>query len=115
MQEKVRSSMKKFATLSVPTIALLLAACGGGGRPSADELSKALNDHSNKVAAEFTSAFSDASAGTVDCIAQVLHDSKVSDGSLKAVVDGDEGYKGTRKDSHALQAATVGMAKCLTK
>jgi hypothetical protein len=104
--------VKKLVVLSLLAV---LAACGGGGggRPSTDDLAKALNDHGNKVAAQFTGAFSDAGSGTIDCIAKVLHDSKVSDGSLKAIVDGNEDYHGSHADSQALQDATTGMAKCI--
>lgn len=110
--------MKKIAAITLPTLVVLLAACGGGGgggRPSADDLSKALNDHGNRVAARFTEAFSDPSARTIDCIARVLHGSKVSDGSLKAIVDGDDHYRGSHQDSQALQDATLDMAKCISK
>lgn len=95
--------MKKLAAITLPAL-VLLAACGGGGRPSTADLSKALNDHDNKVAAQFTEAFNSPSSDTLDCIAKVLHDSKVSDKSLKAIVDGDEDYKGSHADSNALQA-----------
>jgi hypothetical protein len=109
----VKPVKKKLVALS---LLALLAACGGGGggRPSAGDLAKALNDHDNKVGAQFTEAFQNPDADTIDCIAKVLHESKVSDDALQAIVDANEDYKGSDKDSEAFQDATTGMAKCIT-
>ena len=105
--------MKKLAALCL--LLVLTAACGddGDGRPSADDLAKALGDQDNAVATQFTEAFSDADDDTLDCIAKVLHDSDVSDDALQAIVDGDDDFKGSDKDSVALQDATTSMAKCI--
>jgi hypothetical protein len=104
--------MKKIAVLAL--LALLTACGGGGGRPSADDLAKALKDQDNKVATQFTEAFSDVDDDVLDCIATELHDSKISDDALQAIVDGDQDFKGSDKDSQAIQDATTGMAKCIT-
>jgi hypothetical protein len=84
--------VKKLAALCL--LLVLTAACGddGDGRPSADDLAKALGDQDNAVATQFTEAFSDA---------------------LQAIVDGDDDFKGSDKDSAALQDATTSMAKCI--
>lgn len=103
--------MKKIAVLALLAV---LTACGGGdGRPSTDDIAKALKDHDNVVATQFTEAFSDVDDDVLDCIAKELHDSKISDDALQAIVDGDDDFKGSDKDSAAIQEATTGMAHCI--
>jgi hypothetical protein len=71
------------------SVAVLVGCGGGGGRPSTDEIAKALEDENNS----HSDVFKD--AGTPDkivaCIARVLHDSNLSDHALRTIVD-DEDY-----------------------
>jgi hypothetical protein len=98
--------MKKIVALF--TLLAVLTACGGGGRPSEDDISKALKDNSS---------FGDLSGAgdeAIDCIAKALHDSDLSDEALQAIVDGDEDYKGSSDDTKAATAMADDMAKCIT-
>jgi hypothetical protein len=86
--------MKKIVALF--TLLVVLTACGGGGRPSTDDLAKALKDKDNAAGKEFgASGFDDK---TIDCIAKAFHDSDLSDDALQAIVDGDEDFKASKDD-----------------
>jgi hypothetical protein len=102
--------MKKI--VAVFTLLAVLTACGGGGRPSTDDIAKALKDKDNPAGAAFGS--SDAAAAAIDCIAKVLHDSDLSDDALQALVDGDEGFEGNKDDQAAIAKLTPEFAKCVT-
>lgn len=65
------------APAAIATLALALAACGGGGdRPSASELS----DKFQAVGAD---------EETADCVADVLVNSDISDGALRDFLEAD--------------------------
>jgi hypothetical protein len=101
--------MKKIVALF--TLLAVLTACGGGGgRPSEDEIAKALKDKGNPIGASVP----DAAADVIDCIAKVLHDSDLSDDALQAIVDGDEDYGANSDDAKAMSELTPDMAKCAT-
>jgi hypothetical protein len=103
--------MKKIVALF--TLLAVLTACGGGGRPSEDDLAKSLKDDGNALGAAFGGAGADDKA--IDCIAKALHDSDVSDDALQAIVDGDEDYKGSDEDADAIEEAiTSDLPKCIT-
>ena len=104
--------MKKIVALF--TLLAVLTACGGGGRPSTDDIAKALKDKDNVVGSTFTSAAGDAGDKAIDCIAKALHDSKVSDDALQAIVDGDEDYEGDGEDEDALAGMAADVGKCIT-
>ena len=102
--------MKKLVALVALVFAL--AACGGGGgRPSTDDIAKALKDKGNPNGAAIASAASDKA---IDCIAKVLHDSKLSDSALKALVDGKANYSGDKDDAQAISDVTGDIGKCVT-
>lgn len=105
--------MKK--TIALLAVLLAVTACGGGERPTTKDVASALKDQDNAVAKQLTSSFGDLlDDGIVDCIAKVLHESPVSDDTLQAIVDGDVDYKGSEKDSDALQDASDDIAHCIT-
>jgi hypothetical protein len=99
--------MKKI--LALLTVLFVLSACGGGGRPSTDEIADALNDNS-----DFGQLTKDASDDAIDCFAKVLHDSDLSDEALQALVDGDKDFDTSKKDQKAVTDITDDLAKCLT-
>jgi hypothetical protein len=103
--------MKKIVALF--TMLFVLSACGGGGgRPSTDEIAKALKDKDNPAGAAFGS--SGAASDAIDCIAKVLHDSDLSDDALQALVDGDSNFEGNKDDEKAVADMTDDFAKCIT-
>lgn len=85
-----------------------LSGCGGGGRPSQDEIADSIKDDSE---------FSDVLEGgdeEIDCLAETLHESDLSDEALQAIVDGDEDYEPSKEDEAALtEVFTDGMTACL--
>ena len=98
--------MKKIVALF--TLLAVLTACGGGGRPSEDDIAGALKENST---------FGDLSAASdeaIDCMAKALHDSDLSDDALQAIVDGDEDYKGDKDDTEAAAAIADDFTKCIT-
>jgi hypothetical protein len=101
--------MKKIVALF--TLLAVLTACGGGGRPSTDDIAKALKDKGNPNGVAIASAASDQA---IDCIAKVLHDSDLSDDALQALVDGDSGFEGNKDDAAAIGKLTDDFAKCVT-
>jgi hypothetical protein len=101
--------MKKLAALF--TLMVVLTACGGGGRPSTDDIAKALKDKGNPNGVAIASAASD---DAIDCLAKVLHDSDLSDDALQALVDGDSDFEGNKDDAAAIGKLTPEFAKCVT-
>lgn len=95
------------------SMTLALAACGGGsGRPSADDISGSLQ---HGKAADTIGASGKLTSAVADCMGKVLHDSKLSDKTLNALVDGDDDYKGSKDDTSELSALTPKMGECVTK
>jgi hypothetical protein len=106
--------MKKIVAL-VSLMVVLTACGGGGGRPSTDDIAKSLKSSDNAFGAAISASGGTISDDVVDCIAKALHDSDVSDGALKALVENDNDYKGSDKDAKALQEAiTTDVPKCIT-
>ncbi len=105
--------MKKIVALF--TLLAVLTACGGGdGRPSTDDIAKALKDKDNPIGTALAASGTEASDDVIDCVAKALHDSDVSDEALNAIVDGDNDYKGSQKDADALQEAiTTDLPTCV--
>ncbi len=100
--------MKRLVALS--TLLIVLTACGGGGRPSTDQIADALRDEDNPASAMSTGASDEA----IDCIAEALHDSDLSDDALQALVDGDEDFDADSDDREAVEAVIDDIAKCVT-
>jgi hypothetical protein len=101
--------MKKIVALF--TLLAVLTACGGGGRPSTDDIAKALKDKGNPAGAALSTGAAD---DAIDCIAKVLHDSDLSDDTLKALVDGDSDFSGNKDDAAAITKLAPEFAKCVT-
>ena len=98
--------MKIVAALAV---LMLLAGCGLlGDRPSEDEIADALRDPTKEVSIAGITRDDE----VIHCIAQVLHDSDVSDEALRAVVDDDPSVTLTEDDVQALADAFDEMAAC---
>ena len=103
----------KLAAAFAGSALLLTAACGGGGggRPSTADLEKAISGGSDSV---FGSSFSNVPKKGLDCIAKALHDSKLSDAALKAIVDKKKDYKPSKTDTSALTSVQSELMKCAT-
>lgn len=100
------------AVIAVPAaLTFALTACGGesgSGRPSTDDLAKALTK--GKVASEMnTTGLSDSA---IKCIAKKFEDSKLSDDALRAIVNDDEDFKGKSGDSAAISDLEGEMSDC---
>ena len=103
--------MKKIVAMF--TLLAVLTACGGGGgRPSADEVADALKDKDNPAGQAFTAG--GATDEAIDCIAEALHESDLSDDVLQAIVDGDEDYEGSSEDEDAFAGLVDELGKCIT-
>jgi hypothetical protein len=105
--------MKRIVALI--TLLTVLTACGGGGgRPSTDDIAKALKDKGNPAGAAFGS--SGAADDAIDCIAKALHDSDLSDDALQALVDGKANYSSSKKDAEAVSDPDfiADIQKCAT-
>lgn len=101
--------MRRNATIALVALGLsLTAACGGGGdRPSTSEVSKALTANNNATGTTLPKK-------QADCFAKLLVKSKVSDKTLKALVDADKKYKGSKADEKAITAvATKAATACV--
>jgi len=101
--------MKKTLSAAFIVAALALtSACGGGGdRPSKDEVKTAIS----KKDGAFGGAIP---KGSVDCVAESLVDSDLSDKTLNALVENDKDYKGTDDDKKALTGVQKDITKCAT-
>jgi hypothetical protein len=104
--------MKKIVALF--TLLAVLTACGGGGRPSTDDIAKALKDKDNAAGEAFGGA--GLSDDVIDCIAKAFHDSDLSDDALQAIVDGDEDFDGSKEDQKIVDGPdfTKEIGKCVT-
>lgn len=98
---------KTIAVAAAATMLVFTAACGGGGRPSADELSKALTSDDSV----FGTALDKKQA---DCAAEKLVDSDLSDDTLQAIVDGDEDYESSDEESDKLTDVYSDLSECVT-
>ena len=98
---------KTMAAAAAVSMLVFTAACGGGGRPSVDEIADAIKKDDT-----FSSA--DATDKQVDCVAKAYHDSDISDEALQALVDGDEDYDASKEDEKAAESALKDLSECLS-
>ena len=103
--------MKRLPQLaaSLAVVLTLTTACGGDGRPSADEIADSLKSQSEDVPA---AADLPDDAIDWDCLGEVYHDSDLSDEALQAIVDGDEDYEPSGDDEKAVTDAVQDSADC---
>lgn len=110
--------MRKLAALVAVAALVMLAACGGG-RPSTSEVASGLTKSMNtQVPAELAEMLpQEIMDNLVDCMADVLVSSKVSDEMLQAVADGKmETYEVSDKDEeHEDAVAKEWEEKCVSK
>ena len=78
-------------------------------RPT-DEIADALKDTDNPASAFGTGASDEA----IECIAEALHDSDLSDEALQALVDGDEDFEANKDDEEAVNDIVDDIGKCVT-
>ena len=104
----ITKSGKRFGAALAGIALLLTAACGGGSRPSTADLQKALYGGPDSV---FGSSMAKVSKQGVDCMAKALHDSKLSDAALQAIIDKNKDYK---TDEAALAGAQAALMKCIS-
>ncbi len=104
--------MKKIVAMF--TLLAVLSACGGGGRPSTDEIADALKDSDNPAGQELGG--SEIGDDVIECFAKALHDSDLSDEALQALVDGDEDFEGKGDDDKIAEDKDfqADIAKCFT-
>jgi hypothetical protein len=94
----------------VTGVLLATTACGGSGtRPSAGELSKALQKGGSSLVGSDTTGNKKAA----DCLAKVLVESRISDRALKAIVEGNKTYQPSKADLSAGIAIRTKIVKCL--
>lgn len=101
--------MKRMVAATA-VLAVAISACGGGGRPSTGEIEDALSSEDNALG----SLTSGASDEVVTCMAEVLHDSDLSDSSLQALVDNDEDASAEDGDDEAMADIQDELAACVT-
>jgi hypothetical protein len=105
-----------LATVTVTVTAVgVLAACGGGSsddRPSASDISDSLQHGKASGLVPSGTTVSDDAA---DCMGTALHDSALSDEALRAFVDGDTDYQGSKKDAEAISGLSSKMTDCVKK
>lgn len=97
---------KTLAATAAVSMLVFTAACGGGGRPSADDIADAIKDDDS-----FNS--DDATDEQVDCVAKAYADSDLSDEALQALVDGDEDYDASDEDEKAVESLTPKLSECI--
>lgn len=104
--------MKKLV-VAVAALAFTLSACGGGGggRPSTDQIADSLKGEDSALGSVTTGA----SDAVIDCIAEELHDSDLSDEALQALVDNDDDYDGSDDDKKAVEDIQDDLVDCATE
>lgn len=95
--------------IAVPAVcALALSACGGAERPSADELSESLKNGKAADVLKLPSALPDSA---VDCIAEELVDSDISDEALANLMEGKDNTR-EEKDEDVVNDLSEDIQKC---
>ncbi|GAA1727750.1 hypothetical protein [Aeromicrobium alkaliterrae] len=100
--------MKKFMAVAAVSLIAFTSACGGG-RPSADDLSSAIQEQGESLGI---------TADVADCIAEKIEASDISDDTLNKIVDGDVDVTGAaavpEDDADALNDINDDLAACIT-
>ncbi len=104
--------MRRFGAVLATGVLLAVAGCGGGSsdRPSADEVSAALQKTGEGAILPTTTKIDEKQA---DCIAKLLVGSKLSDRALKALVKGDKTYSPSKADTSAAAAISSKLVSCV--
>lgn len=102
---------KLLASALVSGSVLLTAACGssGSGRPSVGDIQKALTSSGSFNLPSGTPSTA------LTCIAKAIHDSKLSDDALKALVNRDKNFKPSTADQAAEAGMLSSIEACATK
>ncbi|TQL69932.1 hypothetical protein FB381_3855 [Nocardioides albertanoniae] len=108
----MKTNARRIArVIVVPAVcALALTACGGGDRPTADELSKSLKDGKAGETMSMPSSLPDKA---YDCIAKELVDSDLSDEALANAMEGKD-KTGSKKDREIVSGLSDDIQKCVT-
>jgi hypothetical protein len=99
--------VKKLGATVAVALLLATSACGGG-RPSADELSTAMQKgvKTNNQTVKLTKV-------QADCAAKIFVKSDLSDEALQAIADRDDTFKESKKDAAALKKITPDLGACV--
>lgn len=104
--------MRRLLTAALGAAVLLTTAgCGGGGRPSPDEISASLQQEARTGQDAIVKESIDKQAA--DCMAQVLHRSTLSDAALRALVDGTKDYDASKADEKAMEKVAPDFVNCI--
>jgi hypothetical protein len=104
--------MKRTIGLALATATLVVtSACGGsGGRPSVDDVVKSLKG--GKAGDLMSLQKDDLTDKAATCFAKAIVGSDLSDKAVRALVDGDESFKGSSADTKAMTSAACSLADC---
>ena len=102
--------MRRFGAVLAVSILIATSGCGGTSRPSADAISKALRQGDSVGGA----ASSRLSKKAADCVGKVFVDSKLSDGSLQAIIAADKKYKPSSADTATIRGLQSKIVACIT-
>lgn len=104
--------MRRLLTAAVGAALLVTTAgCGGGGRPSPDEISAALQHEARTGNDALVKDSIDQKAA--DCMARVLYRSDLSDAALRAVVDGRKNFDASTSDQKAMRKVAPDFVSCI--
>ncbi|MCW2758597.1 MAG: hypothetical protein JWO46_2343 [Nocardioidaceae bacterium] len=102
--------MKKLGAGLAVVVLLATSACGGGGRPTAEEMSKAFQKGVNGSSTGGSEV--KLTKKQADCAGKVFVESKISDDALRAIVDGKKDFKESKADDKALKTVLPKLIKC---
>lgn len=106
----MRTIASKTGLVLAAAALLATTACGGGGgRPSTNEIQKAIEKGNSALGSDVK-----VPKDTAHCVAKAFHDSKLSDGALRALVKGDKDYKASSADQKAVDSLGSDVGKCAT-
>lgn len=103
----VRPASRLLMALPIAALAFSLAACGGPGRPSADDVSEGLGQ-----------VFEDQGMGDVitddvaDCFAEKLVDSDLSDETLRYIANGEDKQANQEDKDLTTKIITDNLEEC---